>query len=300
MVCPNLFLIQVIFTLDGIDLSGSTTLKIQLYIIINLIRITAIVFLDNSDHNIIRNITLISEDYTKVSAAIGFSPLFDFSTSFTADSNLIQHNLITKAGLGILVQGSDIQNAKGNRIVANIIGDESDSLITWGINLDHTENTLVENNTVQNLEHISYLDFFHDGIHGIRANRTNGTVIRNNVVRNINDPFINTYNTHHGSAGIVISGWGNEYGNNNLVYNNLVYDIRHGEDQNMSCAAGINIWYQNNPKIYYNSVYLDNTGSSPSRSAALNIDEACTNVEVKNNIFVNTRNESWLLCICNL
>ena len=54
------------------------------------------------------------------------------------------------------------------------------------------------------------------------------------------------------------------------------------------------MWYQNNPKIYYNSVYLNGNGNggNPLGSAALYIYTACTNVDAKNNILVNNRDES--------
>ena len=72
----------------------------------------------------------------------------------------------------------------------------------------------------------------------------------------------------------------------------MVYDIQSTSTQSNSRVAGIQMCQQNNPKIYYNTVYLSGTGSSPLGSAALYISSNCTNVEAKNNIFVNTRNES--------
>ena len=104
---------------------------------------------------------------------------------------------------------------------------------------------------------------------------------------------------HHilyGSTGILLSGDGTfGYGINNLVYNNMVYDIQSTFTNPNSRVAGIQLWYQTNPKIYYNSVYLSGTGgSSPGGSAALFIVSAgtVTNLDVKNNIFVNTRDDS--------
>ena len=72
-----------------------------------------------------------------------------------------------------------------------------------------------------------------------------------------------------------------------MIYNVLQINLE-------ANVAGIQMWYQNNPKIYYNSVYLSGigNGANPLGSAALYIDLNCTNVEAKNNIFVNTRDES--------
>jgi hypothetical protein len=50
--------------------------------------------------------------------------------------------------------------------------------------------------------------------------------------------------------------------------------------------------FQDNPKIYYNSVYLSGTGANQLGSAALYIYDGITNADIKNNIFVNTRDES--------
>jgi hypothetical protein len=49
--------------------------------------------------------------------------------------------------------------------------------------------------------------------------------------------------------------------------------------------------YQNNPKIYYNSVYLRGTGAQHLGSAALYIGGNNSNVDAKNNILLNTRDE---------
>jgi hypothetical protein len=156
-----------------------------------------------------------------------------------------------------------------------------------GIHLFHNQSAIIENNTVQGLEHYSNSSTFNAIILGINAYWSDGTIIRNNIVHNIDNN-----SGYYGVAGILLSGSTGEFGNNNLVYNNMVYDIRNSSSQSTSCAAGINIWNQNNPKIYYNSVYLSNTGSSPSRSAAFNVAEQCLNIEAKNNIFVNTKDES--------
>jgi hypothetical protein len=71
----------------------------------------------------------------------------------------------------------------------------------------------------------------------------------------------------------------------------MIYDIQSTSIQADSRVTGIQIWYQNNPKIYYNSVYLSGAGTNKSGSAALFIGST-TGVDAKNNILVNTRNES--------
>ena len=243
-----------------------------------------VVFLDNSDHNIIRLVDFISEDYTRDCAGIIFQ-VSSTSTPFSPDSNMIAGNRFKKAGIGIYLEGY-ANAATGNVIRVNSFGWGTDGFISGGIHLFHNKNAIIENNTVHNLGHHSNSSFFNDIIRGINAYWSDGTIIRNNLVHNIDDN-----SSYYGAAGILLSGSVGEFGNNNLVYNNMIYDIRNSSGQTTSCAAGINIWNQNNPKIYFNSVYLDNTGSSPSRSSAFNVAGQCSNIELKNNIFVNTKNE---------
>ena len=73
----------------------------------------------------------------------------------------------------------------------------------------------------------------------------------------------------------------------------MVYDIQSTSAQNNSRLSGIEMWYQTNPKVYYNSVYLSGTGANQLGSAALYIyGNWDSYVEAKNNIFLNTRDES--------
>ena len=166
------------------------------------------------------------------------------------------------------------------------MGSETDSLISWGIQVEHCQNTIVENNIVQNLKVISS---FGDLITiGINSYWGTDDIIRNNIV----------HNTRTGSGytgvGILLSGGvqPTHIGSNNLIYNNMVYDIQSTLNISGGRIGGIEMWDQVNPKIYYNSVNLSGTGANHQGSAALYIYENCTNVEAKNNIFINTRIES--------
>ena len=245
-------------------------------------------FLNNSNHNLVELVIATSEDISRGSIGIAFW-INDINATSGPDSNLICLNNIKKASIGIFVSGL-MQNAVkrpiGNMIVNNSVGSETDSMITWGIQTEYCQNTTIKGNSVQNVRHYINNSFAVVSF-GINSYWCNSSEIFNNKVYNISDN-----NSYYGAAGILLSGSAGEEGNNNLVYNNMIYDIRNSSVQSTSCAAGINIWNQNNPKIYYNSVYLSNTGSSPSRSSAFNVAEQCPNIDAKNNIFVNTREES--------
>ena len=260
-------------TLDGADLSGATTLTVHSITNTQFDKNNAVGVYENSDYNEIKNLVVSVEDYLRNSRGIfvagGINP------QSVPDGNLIMHNFIKKAGVAIYVRVTT-----GSIIRGNNIGSETDSLISWGIQSEVNVNTLVENNHVQNLR----FGIFNE-CPGIDSYVDNGCVIRNNVVHNIDGR-----NAVDGGFGIELSGDIGNPGVNNMVYNNMVYDIRSSSNR----ASGIQLWYVNNSKIYYNTVYLfgSGTGTTTNGSAALYISHSCTNVEAKNNIFVNTRDES--------
>ena len=129
----------------------------------------------------------------------------------------------------------------------------------------------------------------YDIIHGINSYYGYGDIIRNNIVHNIKSNRLN------GSTGILLSGTWGEVGNNNQVYNNMVYDISTTTFQASSRVAGIQMYFQHTPIIFYNTVYLsgNGNGANPAGSAAIFIAQYDNlNVDIRNNILVNTRDES--------
>ncbi len=268
-------------TFDGVDLTGSTTLTIHALYDGQYYWNSCLDFINNSDHNVVQNITFISEDYTRFSSGVGFWRQNGITE--TPDSNLIQNNFIKMAGIGIYVSAFNSNNkAKGNIIRGNKIGSEIDSLITWGIQVEMNQGAIIENNIVQNIR--QQINCFITS--GINSCVGAGCVIRNNVVRNVSS------NHFYGSAGILLSSDGSSFGSGELVYNNMIYDISSTSTYSDSRVAGIELSYQNNPEIYFNSVYLSGQGSNQRGSAAFYIYSLCTNVKAENNIFVNTRDET--------
>ena len=269
-------------TLDGVGIDGPTTLTVYNLNNVQYQFSDAVSFLDNSDHNIVENCILISDGYLKGSSGILFFPVN--STTEVPDSNLIQNNFVKRAGVGIYVGGKN-QNTRavGNIIRGNIVGSEIDSLISWGIQDENTQNSTLENNIVQNINRQFNIGYYAPGINTAYSS---GTIIRNNVVHKVSSSDL------WGSAGILVSGESWAMGNNNIVYNNMVYDIQCTSTNSLSRLTGIQMFNQNNPRIYYNSVFISGTGANQLGSAAFYIRTGCTNVDAKNNIFVNTRDES--------
>ncbi|MBK7377938.1 MAG: right-handed parallel beta-helix repeat-containing protein [Ignavibacteriales bacterium] len=270
-------------TLDGVDLTGSTTLTIHSLYNIQYSWNTCADFWNNSDHNVVQNIIFISDDYTRNGGGPGFWTRA--GQTETCDSNLIQNNFIKKAGWGIYVSSYNSSlRAEGNIIKGNLIGSHADSLIAWGIQVEHCHNTVIENNIIQNLKVTTTVGEIL--IPGINSYWGSGDIIRNNIVHGIKA------SGGYSGVGILLSGQGSWYGSNNLVYNNMVYDIQSTSTQNDSRVAGIQVWMQQSPKIYYNSVYLTGKAANHFGSGALYIWNTCTNVEAKNNILINKRDES--------
>ncbi len=271
-------------TIDGVGITGSTTLTIHALQNTLFPWNEGIDFLDNSDHNIIQNTTFIDEDYTRAGGGIGIFSITD--TQSAPDSNQILNNFIKKSGIGIYVSAyitGAFTSATGNVIRGNIIGSESDTLISWGIQVEKNYQCIIEDNLVQGIRGYSTEL---DGAIGINSYWGLSCIIRNNVVKNVL-----SYESS-GSTGILLSGSAGQAGWSNQVYNNMIFDIQCLANQTNSRVAGIQMWRQSNPKIYYNSVYLTGTGSNYFGSASLSIEGTTGDVDVKNNIFVNMRDDS--------
>jgi len=265
---------------DGIGTTGSTSLTVQALHNTAYPYNEGILFMNNSDHNVIQNITFLIEDYLRESG-FGF---WSEQAGTAADSNLIQNNFVKKAGWSLYIYntGTGVMG-KGNIIRGNKIGSETDSLVAAGIQVNHCENTLIENNIIQNLR-VTFPGVG-KGQAGIGTVFGSGNIIRNNVIKNLRGTAGSM------ACGIFLLGLSGIYGNDNYAYNNMIYDINSTSIQSDSRVAGIQMQYQNNPKIYYNSVYLSGTGANQLGSAALYIYSNVTNADIKNNIFVNTRDE---------
>jgi hypothetical protein len=265
--------------IDGISLAGTSSLKIHSLQNENFDYNDGIIFINNSDHNIVQNLTVECEDYTRKSAGIIF---LHHSGNSTPDSNVIQNNFIKKAAVGINV-ASLFYRMNGNIIRGNYIGSETDSLISLGINVTFGQYTIIENNTVQNLHNRSEVSYSP----GIASVAGTGDTIRNNIVHNIS-----VDDGYYGGVGIILNGTSSFKGCINTVYNNMIYDIQSTSSATSASVSGIQLRNQDFAKIYHNSVFLIGTGNNKFGSASLFIANSCSNIIAKNNILINTRDES--------
>jgi predicted GH43/DUF377 family glycosyl hydrolase len=270
-------------TFDGISITGPTTLTIRALYNTQFTYNNGLVFVNNSDHNIVQNIIFINESSIRIGVALAFHS--DLNAQVTPDNNLIQSNFIKQSGIGIWI-GTHQYNLRptGNIIKGNIVGSETDSLISWGIQVELNQNAIIEDNVIQSIRGASTAFAI---AHGINCYGCTESIIRNNIVHNVKTSYTG------GSMGIALMGDGSNVGNGNLVYNNMVYDINSSSSASWSNIGGIHFEYQNNAKVYYNSVYLTGAGANHQGSGAFYIfGPSSSNTELKNNIFVNTRDES--------
>jgi hypothetical protein len=241
-------------------------------------------YLNDCDWNIVRKLILISDAVTRVwSDGVGFYALA--GSPGVPDSNLIEENIIRSAAPAIYVSAWGMYApARGNIVRRNQIGSESDSLISWGIQLEFNQGAVVEENTVQNIRQQFSMSIITPGINFYGGSRG---IIRNNVVRTVRSHLF------WGSTGILLSGAGDVgYGTDHLVYNNMVYDVESASPHWESRVAGIQMWWQRNPKIYHNTVHLSGYGANRAGSAALYVADDVAGLQAKNNILVNTRYEA--------
>jgi hypothetical protein len=270
-------------TLDGVALTGPTTLTINSFNNSQFTWNDGVDFVDDSDNNIVTNTNFNDEDVGRPSTAIGFWT--NSSGAIGApDNNLIENNNIIQGTFAIYVSAAWSNVFGFNNIIRNnLISAPSGFNISWGIQLEKNENTIIENNVVNNIINSGAnleLAF------GINAHWCNSCTIRNNIVHSISS------NVRNGSTGILLSGIAGKEGYDNMIYNNMIFDIQSTSANPISRITGIQIWHNHNPKVYYNSIHLSGTGSNYLGSAALFIRTNTTNIEACDNIFVNTRDES--------
>jgi hypothetical protein len=123
---------------------------------------------------------------------------------------------------------------------------------------------------------------------GINYYYCTNSIIRNNIVHNLCGSATDSY-----EMGIVASGDVGQRGANVWIYNNMVYDINN-RAQSSGEVVGIYTWYQDSVRVEYNSVYLTETGdvAPTGGTSAVRFDSTNTLPSLRNNILVNTRNDS--------
>jgi hypothetical protein len=266
-------------TVDGISLDGPTRLKVHALYNPSFSWNDAVDFYYNSDFAIVQNLTAWSDNATDLNTSV-VSLWGDGQGA--PDRRLISGLRVTSGAMGIFVGGlhpSYPVRLRGNVIRNNHVGSPTDSVISRGIQIQGADGTIAENN---HGEHMSRLITF-DGdtfVIGINTYFGKNTIIRNNIVHGL-----------RGSSGcelygILASGASSYLGQGVQIYNNMVYDLQNKSTTANGYIAGIELWYNSNALIAYNSVWLD--GTSATSSDALGLVDVVANATIRNNILVNT------------
>jgi hypothetical protein len=202
----------------------------------------------------------------------------------TPDSNLIEGNLVS-ATAAIWLSGVGVApyvRPQGNVIRGNTIGEASDLLGSWGITCEFAAGTIIEGNRVQFLRRAMLPRY----TFGINSLGSLNTVIRNNVVHSLYGAFGN------GVGGIAGTGSATYNGVGLQIYNNMVYDLQNTSTTGNGFAGGIELWWNSNALIAYNTVLMSGTGANPYGTDALGLDVEVYNATVRNNILVNSYHQT--------
>jgi hypothetical protein len=273
-------------TLDGISLQGSTRLRVQCLYNPATTWSDAIDFSGNCDHDVIQNLTASSDDNRKSYVVSLYGDIEG------PDSCLVAGLFVPSGYVGIYVSGVGASARPADCIIrGNHIGSPADSLISRGIQVEGADGTIIEGNHVESIR-AGYPAPNSTGqpnyALGINAYNGRNIIIRNNVVHNVCATM-----QHSSVQGILMSGSITEHGSNLLVYNNMVCDIRTRISQEVD-LLGIGGWCQDSARVDFNSVYLSQSGSTFATygSAALGLYNTMTAPVARNNILVNSRNDS--------
>jgi len=216
------------------------------------------------------------------------SAVTETSVANAANNNInIISNDFFNVKQAVFVNGGSGNNATTNvTINSNDIGETNNSeTVLQGIKVKNVNTFTISGNYIRNL----YRDnsggsLLSSGIY-VSDDSKNGTIERNVVAEGIK-----TINEGNLYGGILLASTATA--SNILVKNNFVRDIRgfNGGNTYMAGGYGIRVNTGGGYKIYNNTVVQNKLqdGSGNGYSAALFV-ETATNLDVRNNIFVNTQ-----------
>ncbi len=212
----------------------------------------------------------------------GNSNLSTGSTGGASMNNIkFINNIINKTRLGIFARGTTSSLMNGLLVEGNLIGSEnSDEYVTeYGIYIQSAAAPQIISNKIYNMiyEVSKWAIYF--------GSNVNNAVVSKNKIHSIKQPGTLGYN----SVGIYFSSATGCF--NNRIDNNMIYDLSTYGNTSMY-LVGIRIAGGNDYKVYHNSVSITDTIGNPNSglvSSCLYLSAAATNIDIRNNIFLNTR-----------
>ncbi|MFC5269295.1 T9SS type A sorting domain-containing protein [Adhaeribacter terreus] len=232
-------------------------------------------FMNAADHNTISNNTInIGSLSTTESNSVGII-FSNSSTSVTTtgsnngNNNVISGNTINGAYRGIMMHGLPA-NPGNNQIINNTIKD----FYTTGIEVNGMNGTLVEGNDISRPTRTTVIAF--NGI--TLAGTAQNTIVSKNRIHNTHG---NASSLTTAVNGIISSSNDAPGGFENIVKNNLIYDVNNttGAVVGMSNTGSDGVYY------YHNTINLDNpNGTGTARGFYQTT--AAANLKLINNIIV--------------
>ena len=236
--------------------------------------------INNADSNTIRKcriLTSTTETYTEYAGIVVNASESSATTSGATlcDGNTFDRNIIIGGYYGVTLYGDDDKMLKNNRVTNNDIRE----FYSTGISISYSANGLVEGNTISRptRTNSSYT------VTGISVYyESNKLVVSRNTITN---PFGGEPNSTNDFYGIYVQYANAEEGQENLIVNNLLYNIN-----GKSYQYGITNYYADNNYYYHNTVSLDDqsyTGTDYTR--AYYVEGEVAGIRIFNNIGTVTR-----------
>ncbi len=235
---------------------------------------------NSADNNTISNNTINLPDSNGASSTffagivISGSATSATTAGSNCDNNTITGNSVNGGYYGITLLGSSTAAATGNVVSNNTFRNFS----FYGMYLSYLANNSVEANVLTRPTRSTVTSFY--GIYLVNPS-TNNIVTRNRI-----------FNSFGGATGgtevnypIFSSGFDATVGNENVVSNNLIYDMN-----NQGLIYALYNSSTDHIKYYHNTVSLDNTASTATAATRGFYQlTAATGIDLKNNIFSITR-----------
>ncbi|RYZ38495.1 MAG: right-handed parallel beta-helix repeat-containing protein, partial [Sphingobacteriales bacterium] len=238
--------------------------------------------INNADSNVIRNCNILINT-TSTSTNYAGIVISNSETSATTsgatrcDGNLVDNNTITGGYYGITLTGNTAEPVTGNQFINNRIRD----FYNYGIYLNIVGPTLVEKNDISRPTRTVLTTFY--GVYG--TGTSNGVQVSKNKIHN---PFDGDVSSTSDFFGVYFTGFDANAGTENIVSNNLIYDINGEGDQ-----TGLYNSSADYALYYHNTVVLeDATSVSTLTTRSFYQTLTATGIKVRNNIFTIKRGGS--------
>ncbi|ANE53181.1 gliding motility-associated C-terminal domain-containing protein [Flavisolibacter tropicus] len=223
--------------------------------------------LNNADNNTFKNCTIRTlvptsfmyylntgggtENYAGIVISSADNSFNNSSFNTLCDNNVFDHNTIEGGSVGITIQGSLTSGIMNNKIINNTIKNFGRA----GIIVGGSTNTVIDNNDITRPDVLNNADAFNipaiQGVLGVTFNAN--LLITRNSIHNF---FAATPDVLNEFQGVGFRLAGGLAGQNNIVANNLIYDIN-GQGN----LFGVYNNGSSNVSFYHNTISLDNPTS---------------------------------------